>query len=328
MDKSPLQNKTILITGGAGSFGQKFVEIALKKHNPKSIRVFDISEIETVKMRRRFNNDERLRFFIGDVRDRTRLHRAMHGVDIVVHTAALKHIDICEYNPIEAVKTNVEGAVNIIDAAIDNKVEKVIALSTDKAVYPANLYGATKMVAEKLFVQGNTYAGTQKTRFSCTRYGNVLASSGSVIPLFREQAKKGELTVTDKRMTRFWITLEGGVDFVISCIEKMHGGEIFIPKIPSMKIMDLAQSIAPKAKIKEIGIRCGEKLDEALITKEESRHTKELDTMFIIEPEFTFWTEESHSSGKSLPEDFEYTSTNNKEWLTPEELKKLLDNLN
>jgi len=278
-------------------------------------------------MKRRFNNDERLRFFIGNVRDKARLHRAMHGVDIVVHTAALKHIDICEYNPIEAVKTNIDGAVNIIDTAIDNKVEKVIALSTDKAVYPVNLYGATKMVAEKLFVQGNTYAGEQSTRFSCTRYGNVLASSGSVIPLFREQAKKGELTITDKRMTRFWITLEGGVNFVISCIEKMNGGEIFIPKIPSMKIIDLAQAIAPNVKIKEIGIRCGEKLDEALITKEESKHTKELENSFIIEPEFSFWTEEKYSEGKSLTEDFEYTSKNNTEWLTQEELKKLLDSL-
>jgi len=322
-----LQNKTILLTGGAGSFGQKFVEIALKKHNPKSIRVFDISEIETVKMRRRFNNDERLRFLIGDVRDKSRLHRAMNGVDIVVHTAALKHIDICEYNPIEAINTNIDGAKNIIDAAIDNGVEKVIALSTDKAVYPANLYGATKMVAEKLFVQGNTYAGEQKTRFSCTRYGNVLASSGSVIPLFREQAEKGELTVTDKRMTRFWITLEGGVDFVIDCINKMHGGEIFVPKIPSMKIVDLAKSIAPTAEVKEIGIRCGEKLDEVLLTKEEARHTKEFDTHFIIEPQFPFWTEDNCKGGDKLPEDFEYSSETNKEQLTDEQLKKVLNSL-
>lgn len=322
-----LENKTILITGGAGSFGQKFVEMVLAKHNPKSIRVFDIRELAMVEMERKFKSDERLRFLIGDVRDKRRLHRAMHGVDIVVHAAALKHIGVCEYNPIEAVKTNIESAIDIIDAAIDNKVKKVIALSTDKAVYPVNLYGATKMVAEKLFVQGNTYAGEGPTRFSCTRYGNVLASSGSVVPLFREQAKKGELTITDKRMTRFWITLEGGVDFVIKCINEMKGGEIFIPKIPSMKIIDLAKVIAPGVKVKETGIRPGEKLDEVLLTKEEARHTKEFDSHFVIEPEFPFWDENNHKGGNSLESDFEYSSVSNKEWLTDEQLKKVLNNI-
>lgn len=323
-----LENKTILITGGAGSFGQKFVEIVLAKHNPKSVRVFDIRELAMVEMERKFKHDKRLRFLIGDVRDKRRLHRAMNGVDIVVHAAALKHIDICEYNPIEAVKTNIESAIDIIDAAIDNKVEKVIALSTDKAVYPVNLYGATKMVAEKLFIQGNTYAGEGPTRFSCTRYGNVLASSGSVVPLFREQAKKGELTITDKKMTRFWITLKAGVDFVIQCINEMEGGEIFVPKIPSMKITDLAKVIAPDAKIKEIGIRPGEKLGEVLLTKEEARHTKELDEFYVVEPEFPFWNKGSHKEGKSLADNFEYTSCTNTNWLTKEQLKDVLDNLN
>lgn len=323
-----LENKTILITGGAGSFGQKFVEIVLKKHNPQSVRVYDIDELGEVEMQRRFGNDERLRFLIGDVRDKRRLHRATHGVDIVVHAAALKHIDICEYNPIEAVKTNIEGAIDVIDAAIDNKVEKVIALSTDKAVYPVNLYGATKMVAEKLFIQGNSYVGEErKTMFSCTRYGNVLASSGSVVPLFKEQAKKGELTITDKRMTRFWITLEGGVDFVINCINQMKGGEIFVPKIPSMKITDLAAAIAPTAKVKEIGIRPGEKLDEVLLTKEEARHTKEFDSHFVIEPEFPFWDENNHINGKKIEGDFEYSSDSNKEQLSPEQLKEVLNNI-
>lgn len=333
MSKSPLEEKTILLTGGAGSFGQKFVEIALKEHKPKSIRVFDISEIEMVKMKRRFCDDERLRFLIGDVRDHERLKRAMNGVDIVVHTAALKHIDICEYDPIEAKKTNIDGAQNIINAAVDSKVEKVIAISTDKAVHPANLYGATKMVAEKLFIQGNAYSGAGTPHFSCTRYGNVLASSGSVIPLFREQAKKGTLTVTDKRMTRFWITLDEGVNFVIDKIGEMKGGEIFVPKIKSMKITDLAQSIAPKAEIEEIGIRCGEKLDEALITKEESRHTKERDKDFVIMPEYSPWVdnkfkEKYYKEDKPVPENFEYTSGNNKEWLTKDEFKDLLDKLN
>lgn len=322
-----LENKSILITGGAGSFGQKFVEIVLAKHSPKSVRVFDIRELAMVEMERKFKSDERLRFLIGDVRDKRRLHRAMNGVDIVVHAAALKHIGVCEYNPIEAVKTNIESAIDIIDAAIDNKVEKVIALSTDKAVYPVNLYGATKMVAEKLFIQGNTYSGEGPTRFSCTRYGNVLASSGSVVPLFKEQAKKGELTITDKNMTRFWITLEGGVDFVIKCINEMKGGEIFIPKIPSMKIISLAKVIAPGVKVKEIGIRPGEKLDEVLLTKEEARHTKEFDSHFVIEPEFPFWDENNHKGGNSLKSDFEYSSVSNKEWLTDEQLKKVLNNI-
>ena len=321
-----LNGKTILITGGCGSFGQKFTEIVLKKYNPKSIRIYDNRELAEVEMERKFN-DSRLRFFIGDVRDQKRLSRAMNGVDIVVHAAALKHVPICEYNPIEAVKTNIDGAVSVIDAAIDNKVEKVMAVSTDKAVYPVNLYGATKMVAEKLFVQANSYSGGKRPIFSCSRYGNVVGSSGSVIPLFLEQKKKGEITITDEKMTRFWITLERGVKFVIDCIEKMKGGEIFVPKIPSMKIMDLAEVIVPSAKRKIIGIRPGEKVNEVLLTEEEALHSKEFDKYFVIEPEFPFWHKDNFQDGKPLPVGFKYTSDTNTEWLTKEKMAELLKNI-
>ncbi len=322
-----LDNKTILVTGGTGSFGQKFAEIILKEHNPKSVRIYDNRELAEVEMKRKFD-DSRLRFFIGDVRDKNRLYRAMNGVDIIVHAAALKHVSICEYNPIEAVKTNMEGAMNVIDAAIDNSVEKVMAISTDKAVYPVNLYGATKMAAEKLFIQGNSYTGGKKIMFSCTRYGNVLASSGSVIPLFNEQKKKGEITITDEKMTRFWITLEGGVRFVIKCIELAKGGEVFVPKIPSMKIVDLAETIAPDAKKKIIGTRPGEKLHEILLTKEEAKHAKEFDNYFIIEPEHSFWSKDNFEDGSHLSEGFEYTSDKNDKWLTKEQMRKILENLN
>jgi len=251
----------------------------------------------------------------------------MNGVDIVVHAAALKHVPICEYNPIEAVKTNIEGAINVIDAAIDNGVEKAITISTDKAVHPVNLYGATKMVAEKLFTQANSYAGRIKTVFSCSRYGNVIGSSGSVIPLFKEQKDAGEITITDEEMTRFWITLEGGIRFVIKCIEVMKGGEIFIPKIPSMKVADLAEIIAPKARKKIIGIRPGEKLHEILLTEEESRHTKEFEDYFIIEPEFSFWNRDNFNNGKLLTDRFQYTSGTNTQWITREEMDNMLKNL-
>lgn len=316
-------NKTILITGGTGSFGQKFTEIILKKYNPKSVRIYDNRELAGVEMERKFNNPH-LRFFVGDVRDKERLSRAMNGVDIVVHAAALKHISVCEYNPIEAVRTNMDGAINIIDAAIDNSVRKIIAISTDKAVYPVNLYGATKMVAEKLFIQGNSYAGGKETMLSCVRYGNVLASSGSVIPLFEKQKENGEITITDEKMTRFWITLDQGVNFVIKCIETMKGGEVFVPKIPSMKIIDLAKVVAPEAKIKVLGIRPGEKLHETLLTKEEARHTKEFDGYFIIEPEYSFWREDNFKDGVHLLDGFEYASNKNPKWITKEQMKEIL----
>ncbi|AFV24571.1 UDP-N-acetylglucosamine 4,6-dehydratase [Methanolobus psychrophilus R15] len=322
-DESLFDGKNILLTGGTGSFGKKFTEVMLREFNPSSLRIYSRGEFNQYQMKQEFN-DKRLRFLIGDVRDRDRLYRAMNGIDIVVHAAALKQVPACEYNPIEAVKTNIDGSVNVIDAAIDNSVEKVMAISTDKAVHPVNLYGATKMVAEKMFVQGNTYTGKGRTRFSCVRYGNVIGSRGSVIPLFNEQKEEGVLTITDERMTRFWLTLDQGVHFVLSSIQRMHGGEIFIPKIPSMKITDLADAIAPEATKMFTGIRPGEKLHEIMITEDESRHAKEFSDYFVIEPEFSFWKKENTSSGKSLPDNYRYSSDINDKWLTTEQLKQIL----
>jgi UDP-N-acetylglucosamine 4,6-dehydratase/5-epimerase len=321
-----IDDKVILVTGGTGSFGNQFAETILNKHDPESVRIFSRGEKLQYDMRQKFN-DDRLRFFIGDVRDRNRLYRAMKGVDIVVHAAALKQVPACEYNPIEAIRTNVDGAVNVIDAALDNQVEKVMAISTDKAVHPVNLYGATKMTAEKLFVQANSYAGKQDSKFSCVRYGNVIGSRGSVIPLFLKQKIQGVLTITHPDMTRFWLTLEQGVNFVINCTNKMKGGEIFIPKISSMKIMDLAEAIAPDAKKKIIGIRPGEKIHEVLMTCDESRHSKEFDDNFVIEPEHSFWNENNLNGGKKVADGFTYSSDNNSEWLTQNELKKIIEKL-
>lgn len=323
---SVIDNKVILVTGGTGSFGNKFAETILDNHDPESVRIFSRGEKLQDDMRQKFN-DDRLRFFIGNVRDRNRLYRAMNGVDIVVHAAALKQVPACEYNPIEAVRTNVDGAVNVIDAALDNHVEKVMAISTDKAVHPVNLYGATKMTAEKLFVQANSYSGKKDTKFSCVRYGNVIGSRGSVIPLFKKQKKQGILTITDPNMTRFWLTLEQGVNFVIDSIGKMQGGEIFIPKIPSMKITDLADAIAPEAEIKIIGIRPGEKIHETLLTADESRHSLEFEDIFVIEPELSYWNKKNYSKGKKPQDGFTYSSDNNSEWLSEDELKKIIDNL-
>lgn len=319
--------KVILLTGGSGSFGQKFTEIMLKVHNPKVIRIFSRDELKQSEMMQKFNNDPRLRFFIGDVRDRNRLSRAMADVDIVVHAAALKQVPVCEYNPFEAIATNIIGSQNVIDVAIDNNIEKVIAISTDKAVSPANLYGATKLCMEKLIAAGNSYVGGKRqTKLSCVRYGNVVGSRGSIIPLFKKQNSNGVVTVTDKRMTRFWITLEHGVEFVIKCIEIMKGGEIFVPKIPSMKILDLANIITPKCKIKYIGIRPGEKINECLIIKEEARHTLEYNSFFVIMPEHS-WSTNNLKKGKALPEGFQYSSDENKKWLTKKELKRIIDEL-
>jgi len=322
-----LSDKTILVTGGTGSFGKKFTEIVLKEHNSKAIRIFSRGELKQQKMREQFNDNKKLRFFIGDVRDKDRLYRAMNNVDIVVHAAALKQVPTCEYNPIEAVRTNIDGAANVIDAAIDNGVEKVMAISTDKAVHPVNLYGATKLVSEKLFVQANAYAGEKKTKFSCVRYGNVIGSRGSIVPLFLEQKKNGRITITDKRMTRFWITLEQGVRFVIDCIGRMRGGEVFVPKIPSMKVTDLADTIAPEAKKEIIGIRPGEKINEILLTQQEARHAKEFDGFFGIEPEYPFWGRDNFKEGRSLPDGFRFTSDSNSLWLTKEKLKKMIEEL-
>jgi len=320
-----LKGKVILVTGGTGSFGRKFSEIVLKDHDPKAVRIYSRGELLQLQMREEFNNDPRLRFFIGDVRDKERLFRAMNGADIVIHAAAIKQVPVCEYNPIEAVKTNIDGAVNVIDAAIDNCVEKVMAISTDKAVHPVNLYGATKLVAEKLFVQGNAYTGERKTKFSVVRYGNVVGSRGSVVPLFLAQREKGKLTITDPRMTRFWITLEQGVRFVIECIGRMNGGEIFVPKIPSMRVMDIADVIAPDAEKEVIGIRPGEKIHETLLTAEEARHAREFNNCFIIEPEHPFWDGNDLEGGNPLPEGFSYTSDSNDQWLTKGQLRELLE---
>lgn len=327
-----LKNKTILLTGGTGSFGNKFTEIVLKKHDPKVIRIFSRGEKKQLDMMNKFD-DDRLRFFIGDVRDEKRLHRAMSDVDIVIHAAALKQVPACEYNPIEAIKTNIDGAINVIDVAIDNNVDKVMAISTDKAVHPVNLYGATKMTGEKLFIQGNSYSGYDRsryTKFSCVRYGNVIGSRGSVIPLFIKQKEKGVLTITDDKMTRFWIKLDQGAKFVIDCIGHMKGGEIFIPKIPSMKIIDLAKVIAPEAEKKIIGIRPGEKIHEILLTTEEAQHTIEFDDFFVMQPEHHFWLtdfKKNGKKGKKPPKNFSYSSDNNTEWFTKKELESSIKKL-
>lgn len=322
-------NKTILITGGTGSFGQKFAHIVYHTYKPKALRIFSRGEYIQYQMAQKYRDDKhnRMRFLIGDVRDKERLYRAMNGVDIVIHAAALKQIVAAEYNPIEAVRTNINGTMNVIDAAIDNNVERAILISTDKAVNPVNLYGATKLCAEKLFIQANSYTGERKTMFSCVRYGNVVGSRGSVIPLFLHQAQEGMLTVTHPDMTRFWITLEQGVEFVIKSIDRMRGGEIFVPKIPSVQTIQLAKMLAPNAKIKIVGMRAGEKLHEVLISKEEARHTKEFKDYFVIEPEHSFWNRNNHKAGKSLPADFEYVSDTNKQTLQPTQIWKMLKDL-
>jgi UDP-N-acetylglucosamine 4,6-dehydratase len=320
MDYS-LSGKTVLVTGGTGSFGQKFTEIALREHQPRAIRILSRGELLQIQMEDRFR-DGRLRFLIGDVRDRERLYRAMQGVDVVVHAAALKHIPACEYNPIEAVKTNIDGTRNIIDAAIDSGMDRVLLISTDKAVHPVNLYGATKMVAEKMIIQSNSYTGGRKTRLACVRYGNVIGSRGSVIPVFLKQRETGTITLTDSRMTRFWITLEQGVRFVLGSLGRMEGGEIFVPKIPSMKLLDLAEAIAPGVERKFTGIRPGEKLHEVLITEDEARHTWEYGDHFVIEPEYPFWSGKRAPGGVQVSPDFRYDSVSNTEWLTGEDLKK------
>jgi UDP-N-acetylglucosamine 4,6-dehydratase len=311
------------VTGGTGSFGTTFVDVALRLLQPRRLIVFSRDELKQSEMAKRFTHPS-LRFFVGDVRDRDRLQRAMHGVDIVVHAAALKQVPACEYNPFEAVKTNVLGANNVIEAAIDQGVERVMALSTDKAVNPVNVYGATKLCAEKLFVQGNSYAGGLKTRMAVVRYGNVVGSRGSVIPIFLEQRENGHLTITDERMTRFWLTLEQGVRFVIGCIERMQGGEIFVPKIPSMRIVDLARAIAPAASLRTIGVRPGEKLHEVLISADESRSTVEMDGMYVVEPLSPRWAYATPEGAKRLPDDFAYTSDTNSEWFSADDLRRLI----
>jgi len=314
---------TVLLTGGTGSFGHKFTDYVLRNLHPRKLIIFSRDELKQQEMRLLFD-DPRLRYFIGDVRDKERLHRAVQGVDLIVHAAALKQVPSCEYNPFEAVKTNILGASNIIDVAIDAGVKRVLALSTDKAVNPINLYGATKLVAEKLFVQGNAYAGAGGTRFACVRYGNVVGSRGSVIPVFQQQRASGTITLTDERMTRFWITLEQGVRFVVKCVEKMQGGEVFVPKIPSMRLVDLAEVIAPGCRRESIGIRPGEKLHEVLVSRDESRYTIEFDDMYLIQPVHPWWKVQAYPGAIPMHEGGKFSSDANTWWLSREELGQIV----
>ena len=316
--------ESILVTGGTGSFGKKFVEIMLRDYQPQRLVIFSRDELKQHEMGTSGFDHPSLRYFIGDVRDVDRLKRALAGVTLVVHAAALKQVPACEYNPFEAIQTNIMGGRNVIDAAIDQGVHRILALSTDKAVNPINLYGATKLCAEKMFVQANAYAGAKNTRFSCARYGNVVGSRGSVIPVFVEQRRRGKITITDPRMTRFWLTLEQGVKFVIRCFDLMHGGEIFVPKIPSMRLMDLAETIAPGCQVECIGIRPGEKLHEVLVSEDESRQTVQTDDMYVIQPSHPWWKPENWVNAKPLPEGFRYSSDTNEQWLTRRELEDLV----
>ena len=316
---------SVLVTGGTGSFGNKFVEIMLQKYHPKRLVIFSRDELKQSEMKARFNDHPSLRFFIGDVRDRDRLERAMHGVTVVVHAAALKQIPACEYNPFEAIQTNINGTKNVIDAAIDQGVERVIAISTDKAVNPINLYGATKLCAEKLIVQANVYGHPRGTVCAAVRYGNVIGSRGSVIPLFRAQRATGKVTVTDRGMTRFWIRLEQGVEFAIRSAGIAQGGEIFVPKIPSMRMMDLVETIAPGCQVELIGVRPGEKLHEILISEDESRQAVEYADMFVLEPIYPSWSFSSREGGKRPAPGFRYSSDTNQVWFSRLEMQELAD---
>jgi UDP-N-acetylglucosamine 4,6-dehydratase len=320
-----LNGSTILLTGGTGSFGTAFVERALRDLPDTVVRIFSRDELKQSEMQSRFLGEKNLRFFVGDVRNRSRLTRAMQGADIVIHAAAMKQVPACEYNPFEAVQTNVLGSQHVVDAAIDTGVASVVALSTDKAVNPVNLYGATKLCEEKIIVQGNAYAAHSNTVLSCVRYGNVVGSRGSVVPLFRRQAQEGRLTITDERMTRFWITLPQSVDLVLFALDHAVGGEVFIPKIPSMRVTDLAEAMAPGLPVDIIGIRPGEKLHELLITSDESRHTIDAGEVYVVLPEHPWWDEHPRwLDGKPLPDGFSYASDANDSWLGPDALRALL----
>lgn len=326
-----LDNKVILITGGTGSFGNAFVDYVLKNYNPKKIIIYSRDEYKQFKMKNKFKEyNEKLRFFIGDVRDGERLKRAFENVDFVIHASALKQVPACEYNPIEAIKTNINGAINVINAAIDKKVNRVVALSTDKAVSPINLYGGTKFVSDKLFVAANSYAGAENIRFSVVRYGNVAGSRGSVIPYFLSLIKSGskKLPITDFKMTRFWISLEKGIELVIKALSESRGGETFISKIPSFSITDLAKAICPECEIEEVGIREGEKLHEVMVTKDDSANTYEYKDHYIIYPRFTWWDENYViKDGKKVNSGFEYNSGTNSDWLKVDEIHALINNL-
>lgn len=323
-----LNHKSILVTGGTGSFGKKFIRRVLDTSSARRVIIYSRDELKQYEMGQEFADDKhrRLRFFIGDIRDKDRLDRALDGVDVVIHAAALKQVPAAEYNPFEAVKTNIHGAQNVIDACIDRGVERVVALSTDKASSPNNLYGATKLVSDKLFVAGNAYAGAKRTRFAVVRYGNVVGSRGSVVPFFKQMAASGTLPITDERMTRFWITLDQGVRFVLDSLERMHGGEIFVPKIPSMYVTDLARVIAPEAKVEIVGIRPGEKLHEEMISPHDARRTLDMGDHYIIQPEMEWW-QDSNLQGEAVADGFSYSSETNTEWLSDEELREMIEHV-
>lgn len=323
-ERSFFHDKTILVTGGTGSFGKKIVGKLLAETDARKVIVFSRDELKQYEMQQGYRGESRIRFFIGDVRDYERLYRAFDGVDYVVHAAALKQVPAAEYNPFEAVKTNINGAQNIIEAAINQRVDRVIALSTDKACAPVNLYGATKLVSDKLFIAGNAYSGAHRTRFAVVRYGNVVGSRGSVVPLFKELAGNGSLPITDARMTRFWITLDQGAQFVMDSLVRMRGGELFVPKIPSTKVVDLAKAIAPNAELAVVGIRPGEKLHEEMITANDSRRTVDMGDYYVVQPDMEWWNSEPFD-GCPVPEGFHYSSDKNEWWLTPDELREMVD---
>lgn len=326
-----LNGKSILITGGTGSFGRAFIRTVLDRYDPKRLIVFSRDELKQYEMQQDpdFGADSPMRYFIGDVRDQSRLEMAMRGVDYVIHAAALKHVPAAEYNPFECINTNVMGAENVVNAAVRVGVDKVVALSTDKASNPANLYGASKLASDKIFIAGNNISGKDGAKFSVVRYGNVIGSRGSVVPLFQRLARQGatNIPITDDRMTRFWITLEQGVDFVLRSLDRTQGGEIFVPKIPSMKIVDLAKTIVPGAAIEIVGIRPGEKLHEVMVTEDDARSTLEFDDCYLIQPVFAFWGGRNNSAGiggKPVPDGFRYSSETNTEWMTPDQLRRFV----
>ncbi len=322
-----LEGKSVLVTGATGSFGKRFVKSVLEEHNPKRLAVFSRDELKQFEMQQVIQ-DPRLRYFLGDVRDKERLYRAFDGVEVVIHAAAMKQVPASEYNPMEAIKTNIIGAENVINVCIDQEVKHVIALSTDKAANPANLYGATKLCSDKLFIAANTLSGRHRTRFSVVRYGNVIGSRGSVIPFFMQRRKSGVLPITDPRMTRFWITLGQGVQFVLDSIERMHGGEVFVPKIPSMNIMDVAKVVAPECRTEIIGIRPGEKLHEIMITPDDAWNTLEYSDYYVIQPATQWWDAKkfiAETNGKPVSEGFQYSSDRNDKWMKNEELQFLLE---
>jgi UDP-N-acetylglucosamine 4,6-dehydratase len=322
-----LADRVVLVTGGTGSFGRRFAEVVLSRQKPRKLIILSRDELKQSEMRQALGDHPSLRFFLGDVRDRDRLLRAFKGVDVVVHAAALKQVPAAEYDPWECVRTNVQGAQNVIDAAVDRGVRHVIALSSDKAANPINLYGATKLVSDKLFVAGNTYASLGDTQLAVVRYGNVMGSRGSVVPLFRRLRATGRLPITDRRMTRFWITLDQAVAFVLRALTRMRGGEIFIPKLPSMRLVDLAEAVAPGCVLDEIGIRPGEKLHEMMITAEDARKAVEYDDFYVIQPAFPWWSDDLayENGGRQVADGFVYASNTNDRWLSVEELRALAD---